>query len=158
MPVASTVVGEVGEILALWEGLVRDTPNTRSLELRVGDITVSSAPAQHMRSKVAAKPPASASTREQPGRAATTAAERRACNRAAAFTGQPPPFPRRAVANPNSEQELHQAPAPAPLSAAPPPAPAQELHQAPAPAPLYGVTYSIGCFRPSVFSAYDTWF
>jgi hypothetical protein len=47
MPVASTVVGEVGEILALWEGLVRDTPNTRSLELRVGDITVSSAPAQH---------------------------------------------------------------------------------------------------------------
>ena len=35
MPVASTVVGEVGEILALWEGLVRDTPNTRSLELRV---------------------------------------------------------------------------------------------------------------------------
>jgi hypothetical protein len=136
MPVASTVVGEVGEILALWEGLVRDTPNTRSLELRVGDITVSSAPAQHMRSKVAAKPPASASTREQPGRAATTAAERRACNRAAAFTGQPPPFPRRAVANPNSEQDLHQAPAPAPLSAAPPPAPAQELHQAPAPAPL----------------------
>ena len=23
---------------------------------------------------------------------------------------------------------------------------------------LYGVTYSKGCFRPSVFSAYDTWF
>ena len=22
----------------------------------------------------------------------------------------------------------------------------------------YGVTYSIGCFRPSVFSTYDTWF
>ena len=124
MPVASTVVGEVGDIQTLWKGLVRDTPSTRSLELRVGDITISSAPAQHMRSKVAAKPPASTSTREQPGHAATTAAERRACNRAAAFNGQPPPFPRRAAANPNSGQELHQAPAPAPLPAAPPPAPA----------------------------------
>ena len=32
------------------------------------------------------------------------------------------------------------------------------LHRFSGAQPGYGVTYSIGCFRPSVFSAYDTWF
>ena len=110
MPVASTSCGEI-EMLALYKGLVQATPSTRTLELRVGDITISSVPAQHMRSKVAAKPPASTSAREPPGRAATSSSQRRACNRAAASAGQPPPFPKGATANPNSDQKLHQAPA-----------------------------------------------
>jgi len=41
MPVASTSCGEI-EMLALYKGLVQATPSTRTLELRVGDITISS--------------------------------------------------------------------------------------------------------------------
>ena len=133
-------------MLALYKGLVQATPSTRTLELRVGDITISSVPAQHMRSKVAAKPPASTSAREPPGRAATSSAQRRACNRAAASAGQPPPFPKGATANPNSDQELwsctskhtcaHRASTEA--AAASPPTrlnPLEPLHSEAAPAP-----------------------
>ena len=94
MPVASTSCGEI-EMLALYKGLVQATPSTRTLELGVGDITISSVPAQHMRSKVAAKLPASTSAREPPGRAATSSAQRRACNRAAQLARVScRPFPR----------------------------------------------------------------
>ena len=50
-PVAIFVI----EILTLHKGLVQATPSTRTLELRVADITISSVPTQHAQHKVAAK-------------------------------------------------------------------------------------------------------
>ena len=50
-PVAVFVI----EILTLHKGLVQATPSTRTLELRVADITISSVPTQHAQHKVAAK-------------------------------------------------------------------------------------------------------
>ena len=113
MATVATPVVSTGcdDILALYKGLVQATPGTRTLEMRVGEITISAAPAQQRRNKVAAKPPASTSTREPPSRATTTSAQRRAVNRAAAHAGQPPPFPKKgATANPNADQELQHAP------------------------------------------------
>ena len=113
MATVATPVGSTGcdDILALYKGLVQATPGTRTLEMRVGEITISAAPAQQRRNKVAAKPPTSTSTREPPSRATTTSAQRRAVNRAAAHAGQPPPFPKKgATANPNADQELQHAP------------------------------------------------
>ena len=40
-------VAFVIEILTLHKGLVQATPSTRTLELRVADITISSVPTQH---------------------------------------------------------------------------------------------------------------
>jgi hypothetical protein len=48
---------------------VQATPSTRTLELRVGDITISSVPAQHMRSKVAANVPSHTSLHVDTGTA-----------------------------------------------------------------------------------------
>jgi hypothetical protein len=50
-PVAFFVI----EILTLHKGLVQATPSTRTLGLRVADITISSVPTQHAQHKVAAK-------------------------------------------------------------------------------------------------------
>ena len=107
MPVASTSCGEI-EMLALYKGLVQATPSTRTLELYA--LETSRSP-RSLRSTCAARwlptcqaTTASTSTREPPSRAAaTSSAQRRACNRAAASAGQPPPFPKGATANPNSD-------------------------------------------------------